>query len=52
MALTLVQTVGLSDTASSQSTSTICEPTAAANERQLFMTGNWFASSSADAGAN
>ncbi len=52
MALTLVQNVGLSDTASSQTTSTICEPTAAANERQLFMTGNWFASSSSDAGAN
>ena len=52
MALTLVQNVGLSDTASSQTTSTICEPTAAANEKQLFMTGNWFASSSADAGAN
>jgi hypothetical protein len=52
MALTLLQNTGLADAASSQATSTICEPTAAANERQLFMTGNWFASSSVDAGVN
>ena len=43
MALTATQNVGLSDTASSQTTSTICEPTAAANDKQLFITGNWFA---------
>lgn len=52
MALTLVQNLGLGDAATGQLTSTICEPTAAANERQMFMTGNWFASSSSDAGAN
>lgn len=52
MPLTLVQNIGLGDAATSQLTSTICEPTAAANDRQLFMTGNWFASSSADGGAN
>lgn len=52
MALTLVQNTGLNDAASSQATSSICEPTTAANERQLFMTGNWFASSSTDGGAN
>lgn len=52
MALTLVQNIGLADAATSTTTSTVCEPTTAANERQLFMTGNWFASSSADAGAS
>ena len=52
MPLTLVQNVALDDTATSESTSTICEPTAAANDRQLMMTGNWFASTSGDAGAN
>ena len=52
MALTLVQNIGLADSATSQLTSNICEPTTAANERQLFMTGNWFASSSVNAGAN
>ena len=52
MPLTLVQNVALDDTATSERTSTICEPTAAANDRQLMMTGNWFASTSGDAGAN
>ena len=52
MALTLVQNVALNDAASGQATATVCEPTAAANERQAFMTGNWFASSSADGGAS
>ncbi len=52
MALTLVQNVGLNDAASSTTTSTICEPTAAANETQAFMTGNWFASSSSNGGAS
>lgn len=52
MALTLAQNIGLDDAATSQLTSTVCEPTAAANDRQLFVTGNWFASSSADAGAS
>lgn len=52
MALTLVQNLGLDDTATSQLTATVCEPTAAANDQQLFMTGNWFASSSVNGGAN
>lgn len=52
MAITLVQNIGLNDTQTSQTTSTICEPTAAANERQLFVTGNWFASRSSDGGAS
>ena len=52
MAITLLQNLGLSDAATSQLTSTVCEPTAAVNDRQGFMTGNWFASSSTDGGAN
>lgn len=52
MALTLVQNLALNDAASTQLTSNVCEPTAAANDRQLFMTGNWFASNSTDAGAS
>jgi hypothetical protein len=52
MALTLLQNQGLADASTSESTSTICEPTAAANESQLFFTGNWFASSSANGGTS
>jgi len=52
MPLTLVQNLALGDTATSERTSTICEPTAAANDRQLMVTGNWFASTSTDGGAN
>jgi hypothetical protein len=52
MPLTLVQNLGLDDTATSQLTATVCEPTAAANGGQLFVTGNWFASSSVNGGAN
>ncbi len=52
MPLTITQNRGLTNAESSTQTSTICEPTAAANNRQAMMTGNWFASSSIDAGAN
>jgi hypothetical protein len=52
MPLTLVQNVGLDDTATGERTSTVCEPTAAANDRQLMVTGNWSASTSTDAGAH
>lgn len=51
MALTLVQNIALNDAASTELTSNVCEPATAANDRQLFMTGNWFASSSADGGS-
>ncbi|MEZ5291916.1 MAG: hypothetical protein R2745_12595 [Vicinamibacterales bacterium] len=52
MALTLLQNIGLPDSASSQLTSTVGEPTAAANGQQLFMTGNWFASRSTNGGSS
>lgn len=52
MTVTLVKNIGLDDTATTTRTSAICEPTVAANQRQLMMTGNWFASTSVDAGAH
>ena len=52
MALTLVQNLGLDDAATGTRTSSICEPTAAANGSQLMVTGNWFASTSVDGGAS
>src|SRR5215207_1020200 len=52
MAVTIVQNLGLDDAATSEQTSTVCEPTAAANKKQLMVTGNWFASTSIDGGAN
>lgn len=50
--VTIVQNVALSTAATGGRTSVRCEPTAAANDRQLMMTGNWFASTSTDGGAN
>jgi hypothetical protein len=52
MAITLVQNIGLDDAATSVRTSNVCEPSAAANDRQLMLTGNWFASTSTDGGAH
>ncbi|MFI0606277.1 MAG: hypothetical protein ACH37Z_00095 [Anaerolineae bacterium] len=52
MAINLVKNIGLSDSATSTQTSSICEPSTAANGKQLMMTGNWFASTSVDAGAH
>lgn len=48
--VTIVQNVALPSTATNNRTATVCEPTAAANDRQLVMTGNWFASTSTSAG--
>ena len=47
----LVRNIGLGDQATSTQTSTVDEPTAAASGDNLFVTGNWFASSSSDGGA-
>ena len=52
MPLTLLRNIGLDDTATSQQTGTICEPSVAAMGRQIFVTGNWFASRSTDEGAS
>jgi len=48
----LIQNIGLGDTATSQRTSTVNEPTAAASGDNIFVTGNWFASKSTGGGAN
>jgi hypothetical protein len=48
----LIQNIGLGDAATSQQTSTINEPTAAASGNNIFVTGNWFASRSTTGGAN
>lgn len=52
MALTLIENRALNDAATSELTSTIDEPTTAANGAQRFVTGNWFASSSINDGAS
>lgn len=49
--VTIIKNNGLSDTDTSTRTSSVCEPTAAANTSQAMMTGNWFASFSTTGGA-
>jgi hypothetical protein len=51
MALTLIQNVGLNGAATAGFTSITCEPTGASNNNRFMLTGNWFASTSNDAGA-
>ena len=51
MPVTLIQNVGLPATATNRVTSIICEPTAAANDAQAMMTGNWSASTSTNGAA-
>ena len=48
----LIRNVGLGDAATSTATSTVGEPTAAASGGNVFMTGNWYASSSRDGGGS
>jgi hypothetical protein len=48
----LIQNFGLGDPATSQLTSTINEPSAAASGNNIFVTGNWFASRSTNGGTN
>ena len=50
--ITLIRNVGLDDTATSGDTSTVGEPSVDAVNRQLFVTGNWYASRSTDNGAS
>ena len=51
MALTVQKNLGLNNQATTTRTSNICEPTAAASGRRLMVTGNWFATTSANAGS-
>jgi len=48
----LIRNIGLGDPATGALTSTINEPSTAASGRNAFITGNWFASQSTDAGAS
>jgi hypothetical protein len=48
----LIQNLGLADAATSQRTSSVNEPTAAASGSNVFVTGNWFASMSTTGGSN
>ena len=48
--LSLFSNLALDDAATSTSTGTVCEPTAASSGADLLVTGNWFASRSSDAG--
>src|SRR6266851_3692084 len=50
MPITLVKNIGLATATTGGITSTIDEPTAAANQNQLMMTGNWFAATSVNGG--
>lgn len=50
--VTIHRNAALDDTATSTRTSTINEPSVAAAGRQVFVTGNWFASRSGTSGAN
>ncbi|MGE5834239.1 MAG: hypothetical protein ACM4AI_07155, partial [Acidobacteriota bacterium] len=49
--LRLFRNVGLPDAATSQDTSTVGEPSLAASGNQVFLSGNWYASRSVNAGA-
>jgi hypothetical protein len=48
--VTLVKNVQLSDLATKDTASHVCEPSAAINEKVVFYTGNWFAAVSVDGG--
>ncbi|MFN2477733.1 MAG: hypothetical protein ABR615_00955 [Pseudonocardiaceae bacterium] len=48
----LVRNIGLDDTATSTLTSNVDEPTAATSGNNVFVTGNWFASRSTNAGGS
>lgn len=52
MPLTILKNIALDDTATSERTATVGEPTVAATGARLFVTGNWFASRSTNGGAS
>ena len=49
-AITLVKNAQLNDVATNDTASHVCEPSAAANGKVIFYTGNWFAAISIDGG--
>ena len=50
--VTLDRNIGLDDTATGTQTSTVGEPTAASNNNDVYVTGNWYASRSSDGGSS
>ena len=50
--ISLISNVGLDDGATNDDTSTVGEPSVAAAASQVFVTGNWYASSSTDDGVS
>ena len=50
--ITLFRNVGLTDVDTGGQTSTVGEPSLAASRRELFYSGNWYATKSLDAGAS
>jgi hypothetical protein len=52
MPLTILKNLDLDDVATGEQTGTVGEPTVAAAGKKFFVTGNWFASMSADSGAS
>jgi hypothetical protein len=52
MAITVLKNISLDNTATGAQTGTVGEPTVAAANKQIIVTGNWFASRSTDGGAS
>jgi hypothetical protein len=50
--ISILANIALDDTATNDSTSTVGEPSVAVGGQGIFITGNWYASRSTDAGAN
>jgi hypothetical protein len=50
--IALISNMALDDAATSDDTSTVAEPSVGVADRQIFVTGNWYASRSTDNGAS
>jgi hypothetical protein len=50
--INVLKNIALDDTATSDQTATVHEPTAASFDDEILMTGNWSTSHSGDGGAN
>lgn len=52
MTVSLIANIGLDDAATGGQTSTVGEPSVAASDQHIFITGNWYASRSTDGGGS
>lgn len=52
MALTILNSLDLDDSATNEQTGTVGEPSVATTGQRMFVTGNWFASRSTDSGTS